>query len=768
MNNSKPYRGCRASRRRLRAAWRSGSLSLTPALSLGERVKPALTGAQSGLVRVSLREARSSLSLRERVRVSGNDANCHPAYWTNPEPSNFGKSATVCTVAWNYALRSIILILFACGVLAAAAAEDPRLKPLSSLVQDDSPRVRLEALRALAKIPSAKSAELALSVLDKPMDPFLDYALWLTINDLADLWIAAIKSGEWKVEGHEKQLEFGLKAIDPAKASQVLGQLLQNKPLSRDGAGGWIELIGRAGGAKELQRLFDQVLANGFDEPASARALAALNEASRLRNVRPSSGLENAGKLFDGSSETIRAEALKLAGTWKDQYFPRLLSVAGAPDTTPRLRQIAFDSLREIGGPDAIAGLLPLCSAEAPLEIRQKAVLALAVLDLRKATPLAVAILAATPDENKAIDLWRGLLNVKGAAGSLARALPTSGFPASSAKAGLRVAREGGRNEPELVLALTRSAGLEEAELTLTAAEIQQIAASVMAQGDSARGERVFRRPELGCVTCHAIGGVGGKVGPDLTSIGASAPVDYLVESIFYPNRKIKEGYHAVVLETQDGQELSGVLVRENNEQLVIRDVSNREVALSKNSIKNRTMGGSLMPSGLIDNVASQDRIDLFRFLSELGKPGPYDASKGGVARFWKVLPALHTSEQFGLDKIVGGDMAGGDWQTVYTLVDGRLLREDIQSVMRQNKYAGLVGIFLGARFQLASTGTAHFKLSLVPGASVWIDGKSVDAKPELGAQLAGGAHTLILRVEPTKLPDHVRLESGDATFLTN
>jgi len=39
--------------------------------------------------------------------------------------------------------------------------------------------------------------------------------------------------------------------------------------------------------------------------------------------------------------------------------------------------------------------------------------------------------------------------------------------------------------------------------------------------------------------------------------------VDYLVESIFYPNRKIKEGYHAVVLETQDGQELSGILVRE-------------------------------------------------------------------------------------------------------------------------------------------------------------------------------------------------------------
>ena len=139
--------------------------------------------------------------------------------------------------------------------------------------------------------------------------------------------------------------------------------------------------------------------------------------------------------------------------------------------------------------------------------------------------------------------------------------------------------------------------------------------------------------------------------------------MDYLVESIFYPNRKIKEGYNAVVLETQDGQELSGILVRENNEQLVIRDVSNKEVAIPNNNVRNRTMGGSLMPSGLIDNLSSQERADLFRFLSELGKPGPFDAAKGGVARFWKVRPGTHEAEQFGLDGIVAGDLNGGDRQ---------------------------------------------------------------------------------------------------------
>ena len=56
---------------------------------------------------------------------------------------------------------------------------------LAQRVADDFPRVRIEAMRALAEIPCARSAELVLGALDKPMDHFLDYAAWLSINDLA-------------------------------------------------------------------------------------------------------------------------------------------------------------------------------------------------------------------------------------------------------------------------------------------------------------------------------------------------------------------------------------------------------------------------------------------------------------------------------------------------------------------------------------------------------------------------------------------------------
>jgi hypothetical protein len=188
------------------------------------------------------------------------------------------------------------------------------LELLATRVLDEHPRVRLEALRALARIPTAHAAELALSVLDKTMDPFLDYALWLTINDLAQPWLAALKSGAWKVEGHEKQLEFGLKAIEPAQASEVLGQLLGDKPLPRDGSGPWIDLIGQAGTPPELRRLFDQGLNNGFDENATAVALSALNRAARLRNVKPSrpdgparAYFSNVQKFFASPNEKVQS-----------------------------------------------------------------------------------------------------------------------------------------------------------------------------------------------------------------------------------------------------------------------------------------------------------------------------------------------------------------------------------------------------------------------------------------------------------------------------
>jgi putative heme-binding domain-containing protein len=645
------------------------------------------------------------------------------------------------------------------------------LNLLAQRIEDAHPRVRLEAIRALAEIRTARSAELVLAALDKPMDNFLDYGIWLSINELADAWITAVKEGKWQSAGREKQLEFALKAIEPAKASGVLGTVLEAWPIPADGSGPWIELTGTAGDAKMLQRIFEQTLNGGFEEAAGLRALRTLNVAAQ-RGVRPTGSLEEIGRLIPTETSSTKSEmtreALRLIGSWKlEKFVPQLVAFSAATTGSSGLRQAAFDALREIGGKEVISALEPLTSKEQPPAIRRQAVLTLAALDLEKATRAATEMLMEMTNESNAGDFWRVLLSIKGAGPAMARALPKTGLPPAMAKAGLRAAREGGRNEPDLVWALTRGADLEGEAQTLSAAEMTELAGRVK-EGDAARGEMIFRRKELGCVTCHAIGGNGGKVGPDLTSIGASAQVDYLIESLLYPNRKIKEGYHSVIVETKDGMDISGVLVSENSDELILRDATGKDTTVAKNNIQSRATGNSLMPAGLVDVLSPAERLDLYRFLSELGKPGEYDASKPNVARGWKLFVQTLDVTQFGDEKVLKTELTEAKWVAAHSLVDGRLLKNELAGSMEGVAWRDPQALFAAARFQVTKSGTVNFRVSGIKDAAAWVDNKMLTVNSDFQTELEAGTHILYVKLPAKNLPESIRVESPDVAFLPN
>jgi putative heme-binding domain-containing protein len=418
-------------------------------------------------------------------------------------------------------------------------------------------------------------------------------------------------------------------------------------------------------------------------------------------------------------------------------------------------------------------GLTVLAGDEkAELSLRAEAVKALATLSLDKAVPLAIEVLTATENEETALGLWRALLANKGAAGMFTQLLPKAGLPAPMVKAGLRAAREGGRNEPNLVLALGRNIDEATEASNLSPQELDRLLGFIREKGDAARGELIYRRQELGCVSCHAIGGVGGKVGPDLTSIGASAQPDYLVESMLFPNRKVKEGYHAIIVETKNEMEFSGILVRETDEQLIIRDATNREVSVPKNDIANKRIGGSLMPAGLIDGLSEQEQGDLYRFLSELGKAGAYDASKGNVARVWQVIPRTLDVAQFPDDKVVSMDktttISHNEWQPMMTLVDGRLLKGEMEKLLKSVHYRDPDAIYAKARFEVPKSGPVRLQLPKLEKAIVWIDGKPVKAQEELTVELTSGPHTLAVKLDAKALPEHLKVTTPDGTFVSH
>jgi putative heme-binding domain-containing protein len=638
---------------------------------------------------------------------------------------------------------------------------DNPLDVLSPRIKDEHPQVRLEAARALSRIPSVKAAELILSAVDLPMDTHLEYALWLSINDLASIWLEAIDSGAWNPEGRQKQLEFGLKAIEPALATKILAKVLKNIP--RDGSGGSIELVGQAGGASQLRQLFDQVLQGGFADSAAARALNALSEATRLRNVKPAGDLSGVSRLLDSANEQVRSAAARLAGTWKiSGATPMLLAMARDDGAPAGVRKAAFDGLREIGNGEAIKGLRTLAAKENNDSTRRQAAAALAGADLNGSLPLVLEVIGSTTKEDDALALWRSILSVKGSAGSVTRALANLSLSETAARAGVRAAREGGRNEPNLVLALNKAGGLSDPTQSLTDEEIHAIAYEVT-KGDPARGEKLYRRQELACTTCHAIGGAGGKVGPDMTSLGASAVTDYIVESVLLPNKKVKEGFNSIQITTKDGEDLSGILVRESAEELVLRDPTNKEISIPKKNITpdGRKLGGSLMPSGLADILSPAERLDLFRFLIELGKPGPFDATKGTVARVWRI-----NANSSGEQDILRSNPLDKNWFPVYSTVAGALLKSDLEAQPAIS--ARREPLLAAARFQTAKAGPVKLKLAGVNSPKAWVDGKPVGGENEVTLDLPAGTHTFLLKVNLQDMSNQVRLECPEGTFLVD
>ena len=667
------------------------------------------------------------------------------------------------------------LALGSASTLAIARAADThaaRLVPLAKLVHDESPSVRLEALRALAKIPTAPAAELALSVLDLPMDPTLDYALWLTINDLSEPWITAFEKGLWQAEGREKQLEFALKSIKPEQASRVLNRVLARQPLTRDGQGPWIELIGAAGTAKELRTLLDQTLKGGFDDPVTARALRALAEANRLRKLKPTGSLTEFGEFLTSKSDAIQLATLRLAAQWKDlgAHFPRLTELAGRTDTTPAVRSEAFNTLRVLGGGGAISALTALSANDQSASIRREAVGALAALDLGRAVPLIVEVARSLHDESAAQDLWRAVLPVKGAGKAVAAALPASGLAPAVAKAGMRVAREGGRSELELVAALAKAAGLSTEVQAFTEQLINDLAAKTTALGDPGRGEMVYRRAELACVSCHAVGGAGGKVGPDMTSIGASAPLDYLVESVLLPNAKIKEGFHSLEVTAKDGTEYIGTLARETPQELVLRNAAGLEHAIAKSDLSKREQSlSSLMPSGLLENLSESDQLDLFAFLSQLGKPGEFDASKGGVARRWYMANLVHTDIQNGDGQWAWRQpLTDKRWTALHARVNGQLTKQLMEGATQAQFWTSKIAVYAATQFNAAQAGTVHFELSSAPGSELWVDGKKIGGPGSCSTEVSAGTHRVVIQFTPQHVPEAIRLTSPDAAFVLN
>ncbi len=137
--------------------------------------------------------------------------------------------------------------------------------------------------------------------------------------------------------------------------------------------------------------------------------------------------------------------------------------------------------------------------------------------------------------------------------------------------------------------------------------------------GNAARGREVFFSSKVACATCHRVGKEGGSIGPDLTKVGAIRSSRDLLESVLVPSSTFAQGYEPCVIATTEGDVFSGIIARQNESVVVVRDASGAETQLRRDQIRMiKKSDVSIMPEGLERGLTEQEFRDLIAFLEHL------------------------------------------------------------------------------------------------------------------------------------------------------
>lgn len=167
------------------------------------------------------------------------------------------------------------------------------------------------------------------------------------------------------------------------------------------------------------------------------------------------------------------------------------------------------------------------------------------------------------------------------------------------------------------------TAGLPPAGADMRALLNRRRAAFLKSKKDAVLGAQVFAKS---CANCHQVGGQGARIGPQLDGVGVRG-LDRLLEDILDPNRNVDQAFRQTTLTLKKGQVLSGLLLKEEGEVLVLADSQGKEMRVAKNEVEERsTSPVSPMPGNFAEQVPEGDFNNLLAYLltlqSKPDKPG--------------------------------------------------------------------------------------------------------------------------------------------------
>jgi len=133
--------------------------------------------------------------------------------------------------------------------------------------------------------------------------------------------------------------------------------------------------------------------------------------------------------------------------------------------------------------------------------------------------------------------------------------------------------------------------------------------------GDWEHGRELFTGAALNCVKCHRIRGEGGAAGPDLSNL-LHRDARTIERDIRDPGVTLHPDYVTYRAELKNGEVHEGFVRLQGEEELRMSDVDGREMAFPhRDVVRLEPVGRSLMPTGLLDGLKTEDVRDLLTFL---------------------------------------------------------------------------------------------------------------------------------------------------------
>ncbi|HKQ36981.1 MAG TPA: heme-binding protein [Verrucomicrobiae bacterium] len=155
-----------------------------------------------------------------------------------------------------------------------------------------------------------------------------------------------------------------------------------------------------------------------------------------------------------------------------------------------------------------------------------------------------------------------------------------------------------------------------------TVEELDRLIAKKMKDRNFDRGREIFG--SVGCFACHRFANEGGAIGPDLTGVAGRFSAHDLIESIIDPSKEVSDQYAAIVIEKNDGTDVTGRIANLSDNNIMVNANMydpNDMVRVNRKDIKSiHPAKVSMMPTGLLNVLKEDEILDLMAFLLSRGE----------------------------------------------------------------------------------------------------------------------------------------------------